>query len=223
MSTADVLAALEAVADASRLPGMTRVGIETSHALGVSVPNIRKIAKRAGTDQALAETLWASGIHEARMVAALVADPATITARTMRGWAADLDSWDLTDMLADALVATPRAKLTIATWSRARHGYTKRCAFAMIARFAVSSDEPDATFREWLLLIRTAAVDPRNEVKKAVNWALRQIGKRDRALHAAAIEEAEALLETGDATARWIARDALRELRNPATIARITR
>ena len=93
----------------------------------------------------------------------------------------------------------------------------------MIARFAVSSDEPDTTFREWLPLIRTAAVDPRNEVKKAVNWALRQIGKRNRALHAAAIEQAEALLETGDPTARWIARDALRELRNPATIARITR
>ena len=110
MSTADVLAALEAAADPSRLPGMARVGIETSHALGVSVPNIRKIAKRAGTDQALADTLWATGIHEARMVAALVADPATITARTMRGWAADLDSWDVTDMLADALVATPRAK-----------------------------------------------------------------------------------------------------------------
>lgn len=221
MSTADVLATLKATADPSRLPGMARVGIETSHALGVSVPNIRKIAKRAGREQALADTLWATGIHEARMVAALVADPATITARTMRGWAADLDSWDLTDLLADALIATPRAKPTIATWSRARHGYTKRCAFAMIARFAVSSDEPDTTFRKWLPLIRTAATDPRNEVKKAVNWALRQIGKRSRGLHAAAIAEAEALLALDDRTARWIARDALRELRDPQQVARL--
>jgi len=220
---ADVKAALEAAADPSRLTGMARVGIETTHALGVSVPNIRRIARRAGTDQPLAEELWATEIHEARMVAALVADPATITARTMRAWAADLDSWDLTDMLADTLTQTPRANATIGTWSSARHGFTKRCAFAMMARLAVSSGEPDATFLGWLPLIDAAATDPRNEVKKGVNWALRQIGKRNLALHAAAIDESEALLATGDPTARWIARDALRELRNPATIARIRR
>jgi 3-methyladenine DNA glycosylase AlkD len=219
----EVLAALDDIADPTRLPGMARVGIETSHALGVSVPDIRRIAKRAGTDQALAEELWRTDVHEARMVAALVADPATITGRTMRAWATDLDSWDLTDMLADTLASTPRAKATIETWSHARHGFTKRCAFAMIARLAVTSDEPDATFLGWLPLITRASTDPRNEVKKAVNWALRQIGKRNRALHAAAIAEAEALLATGDPTARWIARDALRELRNPATTERIKR
>src|SRR4029079_4713682 len=102
-------------------------------------------------------------------------------------------------------------------------GFTKRCAFAMIAHLAVAHrDEPDATFSTFFPLIRSASTDARNEVKKAVNWALRQIGKRNRALHQEAIDEAEALLTLGDPTARWIARDALRELRAPATVARIT-
>jgi 3-methyladenine DNA glycosylase AlkD len=223
MSAPDVVAALRTVSDATRLPGMARVGIETSNALGVSVPNIRRVARRAGVDQSLAEALWATEIHEARMVAVLVADPDAISARVMAGWARDLDSWDLTDMLADTLVATPDAERTIASWSHAEHGFTKRCAFAMIARTAVSSDEPDETFVGWLPLIRAEAVDPRNEVKKAVNWALRQIGKRNFALRDAAISEAERLLALQEPTARWIARDALRELRNPATIARIRR
>jgi 3-methyladenine DNA glycosylase AlkD len=223
MSVEEVVAALRAVADPTRLAGMSRVGIETSHALGVSVPDIRRIAKRVGIDQALATSLWGTELHEARAVAALVADPAVMTAREMAAWAADLDSWDLTDMLADTLAAGPRAKRTIATWSHAAHGFTKRCAFAMIARMAVSSDEPDETFIGWLALIHREATDPRNEVKKAVNWALRQIGKRNRALHAAAIAEAEDLLALDDRTARWIAHDALRELRDEATIARIRR
>ena len=140
----------------------------------------------------------------------------------MRSWAHDLDSWDVTDTLADTFMATPHADRAIRTWSTARHGFTKRCAFSMIARLAVGHpDEPDATFLGYLPLIRTAATDDRNEVKKAVNWALRQVGKRDRALHDAALAECEALLALDDRTARWVAHDAIRELRSPATIARI--
>jgi 3-methyladenine DNA glycosylase AlkD len=199
----EVLEALRANADPSRLPGMARVGIETSHALGVSVPSIRRIAKRAGTDQALARSLWSTGIHEARMVAALVADPDAFSFTAMDSWARDLDSWDVTDMAADTFVATPHADRAIRTWSTSRHGFTKRCAFSMLARLAVGHrDEPDATYLAYLPLIRAAASDDRNEVKKAVNWALRQIGKRDRPLRDAAIAEAEALLELGDRTAR---------------------
>lgn len=222
MTLDEVLAELRAAADPTRLPGMARVGIVTDRALGVSVPTIRAIAKRAGTDHGLAHDLWASGIHEARMVAALTADPAAFTRAEMVAWARDLDSWDITDMLADTLAATRHPDRTVRTWARARHGYTKRCAFAMIARFAVSNKEaPDAYFEGFFPLIRSAATDERNEVKKAVNWALRQIGKRDRTLHAAAIAEAEALLALDDRTARWIARDALRELRDPKQIARL--
>ena len=222
MTPDEAIAALEAAADPSRLPGMARVGIEVSHALGVSVPSIRRIAKRARTDQALAQALWATGIHEARMLTALVADPSALSFTAMRAWARDLDSWDVTDMLADTFVATPHADHAILAWSTARHGFTKRCAFSMIARLAVGHPgEPDAAYLGYLPLIETAATDDRNEVRKAVNWALRQIGKRNRALHAAALAEAEALLALDDRTARWIARDAIRELRNPATAARI--
>jgi 3-methyladenine DNA glycosylase AlkD len=220
----EVLAALTEAADPSRLPGMERVGIRIDDALGVSVPAIRRIAKRAGTDHTLAMELWASGIHEARMVAALVADPTAFRARSMTAWAGELDSWDLADLLADTFAASPLADRMITTWSRAPHGFTRRCAFAMIAHLAVSlGDEPDETFLAFLPLIRSASTDERNEVKKAVNWALRQIGKRDLVLHRAAIDEAEELLTLGDRTARWIARDALRELRAPATVARIRR
>jgi len=203
---------------------MARVGIETSRALGVSVPAIRKIAKRAGTDQPLAQELWATEVHEARMVAALVADPETMSLRAMSAWANDLDSWDVTDLLADTFVRNTHADRAIRTLGRARHGFTKRLAFSMLARLAVGHpDESDQTYLGYLPLIRAAATDDRNEVRKAVNWALRQIGKRNRALNQAAIAEADALLELDDRTARWIARDALRELRNPATVARIPR
>ena len=222
MNVEEALEALRANADPSRLPGMARVGIETSHALGVSVPSIRRIARRVGTDHALARSLWATGIHEARMVAALVADRAAFSFTAMGAWARDLDSWDVTDMVADTFVETPHADRAIRTWSAARRGFTKRCAFSMLARLAVGHhDEPDATYLAYLPVIRAAATDDRNEVKKAVNWALRQIGKRDRALRDAAIAEAEALLALADRTSRWIARDALRELQKPEIVARI--
>jgi 3-methyladenine DNA glycosylase AlkD len=219
----DVVRNLRDAADPSRLPGMARVGIDTTHALGVSVPNIRRIAKRAGTDHALAEELWATGIHEARMVAALVADPNALPFAQMKRWAADLDSWDITDMVAGTFASGPYTDRAIDVWSQASHGFTKRCAFAMIAHLAVSSHRPDTAFRDLFPTIRAAATDERNEVKKAVNWALRQIGKRNLALHAAANREAEALLDLDDRTARWIARDALRELRDPKIVARISR
>lgn len=222
MTLEDVLDALRGVADPDRLRGMARVGIEVDDALGVSVPNIRTIAKRAGHDHTLAQALWDADIHEARMVAALVADPGAFTLAQMTAWARDLDSWDVTDILADAFVSSPHVDRAIRTWARARHGFTKRCAFAMIARLAVSNKgAPDEYFQGFLPLIRGAATDQRNEVKKAVNWALRQIGKRDRILHRAAILEAEALLTLEDRTARWVAHDALRELRDPAIVARI--
>ena len=182
MTPDEAVAALEAAADPDRLPGMARVGIDVSHAFGVSVPSIRRIARRAGTDHALAKALWSTGIHEARMLAALVADPSELSFTAMRTWARDLDSWDVTDMLADTFVATPHADLAIRTWSTSRHGFTKRCAFSMIARLAVGhQDEPDDDLCRIPPLIRAAATDDRNEVKKAVNWALRQIGKRNRA------------------------------------------
>src|SRR6187455_453842 len=152
----EVVRDLREAADAARLPGMARVGIGTTHALGVSVPNIRRIAKRAGRDNALAEDLWATGIHEARMVAALVADPDALPFARMQAWAGDLDSWDVTDMVASTFASSRHADRAIGAWSTAPHGFTKRCAFAMIAHLAVSSDRPDSAFRDLFPLIRAA-------------------------------------------------------------------
>jgi 3-methyladenine DNA glycosylase AlkD len=226
MNVDEAVDALREVADPSRRPGMARVGIDVTNALGVSVPQIRRIAKRAGTDPPLAEALWDTGVHEARMLATLVADPASLTRRQMDEWAADLDSWDVGDFAADLFASTPHRDQTIAAWSARQEPFVKRCAFAMIARRAVSDkDAPDAAFVAYLPLIRTGARDDRNDVKKGVSWALRQIGKRNRALHAAAEAEAQRILDdalvSGSRGARWVARDVLRELRDPATIARL--
>ena len=228
MNAAEVVAELRSVADPSRLPGMARVGINVDRALGVSVPHVRRIAKRAGTDPRLAKDLWETEIHEARMVAGLVADPETLSLATMRVWAGDIDSWDLGDLLADTFAASPHAERLIEQWSRAKHGFTKRCAFAMIARLAVHArDRPDDDFLAWFPPIRAGATDERNEVKKAVSWALRQIGKRDPVLYRATIAEAERMLReaaaTGSRSARWIARDVLRELAVPEHVARLAR
>jgi 3-methyladenine DNA glycosylase AlkD len=222
----ETLAELLEAADPSRLAGMARVGIEVERALGVSVPAIRRIAKRAGTDHDLARALWATEIHEARFLATFVADPVVITRREMDRWAADLDSWDVGDAAADLFAATPHRDAAIRTWATSEAPYVKRAAFAMIARRAVSDQGAgDGTFRRYLPLIRRAAVDDRNEVKKGVSWALRQIGKRNATLNADAITVAERILadaeRTGSRGARWVARDVLRELRSDAVLERL--
>jgi 3-methyladenine DNA glycosylase AlkD len=219
---AEAVAELRTLADLSRRPGMARVGIDVERALGVSVPDIRGIARRAGTDQALALQLWGTGIHEARILAVLVADPARMTPDDRERWVVDIGSWDVCDFAADLFGRMPAAERTIRAWARRPEPYVKRCAFSMIARAAVREKAwQDERFERFFPLIRRAAVDDRNEVKKAVNWALRQIGKRDRALHAGAIDVAEALLAVDSRSARWIARDALRELRDPKIVGRL--
>jgi 3-methyladenine DNA glycosylase AlkD len=214
----EALDALRAVADPTRKAGMARVGIAVDHALGVSVPNMRAIAKRSGTDHRLALALWRSGAHEARFLATLVADPTSMTVSQMQGWVAQIDSWDLGDAAADLFAATPARDRLIRSWAVRSEPFVKRCAFAMIARAAVSDKQAtDAAFVRWFPLIRRASDDDRNEVKKGVSWALRQIGKRNAVLYRAAIDEAATMLEqalrTGSRGRRWIARDVLRELR----------
>jgi 3-methyladenine DNA glycosylase AlkD len=222
MSAATVIAQLRAKADPARIPGMARVGIDVSHALGVGVPDIRAVAKGCGTDHDLARVLWCTGIHEARILATLEADPAAISDEDMESWAADLSSWDVCDFAADLFGRTPAGIAKIPSWTRRSEGYVKRCAFSMMARRAVSAkNAPDREFLDYLLVIRHGATDPRNEVKKGVSWALRQIGKRNRAFHAAAVEEAERILELAAPSARWIARDALRELGSEKTRSRL--
>jgi 3-methyladenine DNA glycosylase AlkD len=222
MDAATAVAELRSRADPSRKPGMSRVGIDVSRALGVSIPDVRAVAKRCGTDHEVALELWRTGIHEARILATLVADRQRLSDEQMESWVGDLSSWDVCDFAADLFSAAPRGTEKIRGWARRPEGFVKRCAFSMIARRAVwAKDAPDREFLGYLPLIRRAATDDRNEVKKGVSWALRQIGKRDRALHAAAVDEAERILARGTPSARWIARDILRELESEKTRSRL--
>jgi 3-methyladenine DNA glycosylase AlkD len=222
MDIETALAELRSMADETRRPGMARVGIDVSKALGVSVPRIRAVAKRCGTDHALGAELWRTGVHEARILATLVADPRALTPEKMEAWVVDIGSWDVCDFAADAFSRAPAGRNAIRAWARRPESFVRRCAFSMIARRAVwAKDAPDREFLRYLPLIHRASTDPRNEVKRSVSWALRQIGKRNRALHAAAIEEAEQMLALAAPSARWIARDALRELRSEETRSRL--
>jgi 3-methyladenine DNA glycosylase AlkD len=222
MSAATVVTQLRDRADPARLPGMARVGIDVSHALGVSVPDIRAVAKGCGIDHQLARALWRTGIHEARILATLVADPEATAEEDMESWAADLSSWDVCDFAADLFCRTTAGIAKIPAWTRRSEGYVKRCAFSMIARRSVwAKQAPDREFLGYLPLIRRGATDDRNEVRKGVSWALRQIGKRNRALHSAAIEEAQRILALGTPSARWVARDVLRELGSEKTRSRL--
>jgi 3-methyladenine DNA glycosylase AlkD len=222
MDVQAVIGDLRERADPSRKPGMARVGINVSRALGVSMPNIRAIAKACGVDHTLALGLWKTGIHEARILATLVADPEALTEVQRERWALDITSWDLCDSAADLFGRTPSQADVIRAWARRPEAFVKRCAFSMIARRSVWAKEvPDREFLGYLPLIRRAATDDRNEVKKGVSWALRQIGKRNRALHSAAIDEAERILAVGTPSATWIARDVLRELGSEKTRSRL--
>jgi 3-methyladenine DNA glycosylase AlkD len=186
------------------------------------MPNIRAIAKACGVDHTLALGLWKTGIHEARILATLVADPEALTEVQRERWALDITSWDLCDSTADLFGRTPSQADVIRAWARRPEAFVKRCAFSMIARRSVWAKEvPDREFLGYLPLIRRAATDDRNEVKKGVSWALRQIGKRNRALHSAAIDEAERILAVGTPSATWIARDVLRELGSEKTRSRL--
>jgi len=216
------IAELRAQANPANVAGMARYGISIKGTLGVPVYAIRKLAKEAGRDHALAEQLWNSGIHEARILATLVDDPALVTARQMDRWARDIDSWDVCDHACHNLFRySPLAWRKAEQWARAKAEFVRRAGFSLMAGLSKDRKAADEQFVLFLRLIAEAAGDDRNMVKKAVNWALRQIGKRSRRLHKMAIAAAEEIRRQESRSARWIGADALRELRNPATIARI--
>jgi 3-methyladenine DNA glycosylase AlkD len=214
---------LRSHANPDNVAGMARYGISSVGTLGVPVYILRRIAKEAGRDHALAEALWNSGIHEARILATLIDDPALVTARQMGRWARDFDSWDVCDHACHNLFRyTPKAFAKAEQWANARREFVRRAGFSLMAGLVVKAKSaPDEQFAAFLPLIAEAASDDRNMVKKSVNWALRQIGKRNRRLHKLAIATAEEIRKQDSRSARWIAADALRELRNPATVGRI--
>ena len=216
MTAPEILAALRAQANPNNVAGMARYGISAKGTLGVPVVLIRRLAKQAGRSHELAAELWDSGIHEARILATIVDDPARVTRRQMNRWARDFDSWDVCDQACQNLFRyTPLAWTMAVEWAGARREFVRRAAFALMAGLAASKAiaAPDEDFEAMLPLIATAATDERNLVKKAVNWALRGIGKRNPHLWSAAIGAAENIRAIDSPSARWIASDALRELR----------
>jgi 3-methyladenine DNA glycosylase AlkD len=218
-----ILAHLHSLANAENVAGMARFGINPQGTLGISIYTLRPLAKKIGKDHRLAGELWASGIHEARILAAFIDDPVQVTTRQMDAWAADFDSWDVCDQVCcDLFYHSPLAWDKAVEWSARKEEFVKRGAFALMAGLAWhDKTAADAQFEPFFVLIAREADDGRNYVKKAVNWALRNIGKRNLALHARAIETAQQIAQQPSRSARWIASDALRELQNPKTIARV--
>ena len=220
-----VLAKLRSLSNSESLKGMSRFGIETKSALGVSIPKLRSLAREVGKDHALAEALWTSRVHEARILASMVDEPAQVTEAQMDRWVKDFDSWDVCDQCCSNLfdkVAFARAKAV--EWSAREEEYVKRAGFVLMASMAVHDKAAtDADFLRFLPLIKQASGDERNFVKKAVNWALRQIGKRNAALNRAAIKTAKEIQSGPAGPGRWIASDALRELQGEAVQRKLAR
>jgi 3-methyladenine DNA glycosylase AlkD len=196
------------------LDGQKRFGISGRNMLGVSIYDIRRLSKGI-RDHEIALDLWASEIHDARLMACFVDIPQKVTRDQMDTWVADFDSWDLCDQATTSLFdLTPFALHAVFDWVKEEEEFTRRAAFSTIAGLAVHNHEMiDRDFENYLPLIREYSADPRNFVKKGVNWALRNIGKRNDTLLVKCIQFAEELQQIDDKTARWIASDTLRELR----------
>lgn len=224
VSAEALLEQMRSQASAEAVDAMKRFGIRTETALGLSNPQLQAIARKAKHNQQRATELWATGIREARMLAIYTAEPRHFDEAQARRWADDFDSWEIVDTVADLFVEAGLHKNLVPEFAADPREFVRRTAFAMIAGAAVHlKAEPDATFHDWLNLIEAMSTDKRNFVRKAVNWALRNIGKRNIACHAEALALARRLAASQDKTARWIGTDAVRELTAPKILARIER
>ena len=214
---------LEPLGDPAFRTGMRQFGIETKNALGVPVPALRKLAKEIGRDHKLAKELWASGVHEARLLATMIDDPGQVTERQMDRWVKDFNSWDLCDQCCGNLFDKTRfAWARAVAWAARDEKFVKRAGFALMAALAVHDKRAtNRAFERLFPIIRREATDGRNFVRKAVNWALRQIGKRNRTLNRKAVATARAIRKIDSKAARWIASDALRELTGAAVQKRL--
>jgi 3-methyladenine DNA glycosylase AlkD len=223
--TASIIARLEALASPEDAAGMARFGIHGARVLGVPVKRLRAIARETGRSHTLAEGLWSSGIHEARILASIIAEPKYVTLAQMEQWAADLDSWDLCDQCCTNLwVRTPFAHEQALIWSERAEEFVKRAGFVLMVQVAGKDTKaPAELLQRYLACAAREANDERNFVKKAVNWAIREIGQRNAELHAAAIAVSQRLMESESRSARWIGSDALRELTSEKIAQRVAR
>jgi 3-methyladenine DNA glycosylase AlkD len=224
MSAAEgVLKKLQALANPENVKGMARYGINAYKRMGVAVPDMRKIAKQVGKDHHLALELWQTGIPEAMIVAAMVGQPELLTEAQMEDWVKDFNSWDVCDQVCMNLFEkSPLARKKIEDWSEREEEFVKRAAYALLACLAWHDKQAlDESFIEMLPVIQHGATDGRNYVKKAVSWALRNIGKRNLNLNAAALETAREIQTLDSKPARWVASQVIKELESEAVQKRL--
>lgn len=223
MNIEDIISKLKSLANPESVKGMARYGINPENTLGISIPQLRSMAKSIGKSHSLADELWRSGEHEARILAAMIDEPGKVTDEQLERWVKDIDSWDVCDMCCSNLFdRTKYARKKAVEWSGRKEEYVKRAGFSLMAALAVhDKGSPDDLFIGFLPVIERESTDERNYVKKAVNWALRQIGKRTPALNRAAIKSAKRIQGIDSKSARWIASDALRELTGEAVQERL--
>jgi 3-methyladenine DNA glycosylase AlkD len=214
MEYEETIKKLKSMTSQENVQGMARYGINPKNNLGISIYLLRPLAKEIGTHHDLAQKLWDSGIHDARLLAVFIEDPGQVTSEQMDRWAKDFDSWDVCDQACTSLFdQTEYAWEKIFEWSKSNEEFVRRAAFSILAGLAVhDKNAEDQKFETTFSLMKHYAVDERNYVKKAVNWALRNIGKRNLHLNKKAIRLAEEILTLDSRSAKWIARDALREL-----------
>ena len=214
MQLEDVIEKIQSMADPQAVQGMARYGINPRNNLGVSIYKLRPLAKEIGQNHELALRLWNSGIHDARLLACFVDDPSKVTSEQMDAWAADFDSWDICDQACTSLFdQSPLAWKKVFQWAERKEEFVKRGAFSLIAGLAVHDKQAEnEQFEQFFPLLKKHALDERNYVKKAVNWALRNIGKRNLTLNKKTLQLSEEILHIDSQAAKWIARDAIREL-----------
>ena len=220
-----LLKKLQSLADPNAVEGMARYGIISKKAYGISAPVLRRIAKEIGKNHVLARQLWATGVLDARALAALIEEPAMVTEEQMERWVKGFDNWAVCDTCCgNVFDKTPFAWKKVLEWSRRNEEFVKRAAFSLMAALAIHDKEAgDPQFLPFLAVIKRESTDQRNFVRKAVNWALRQIGKRNPALNRKAIQAARELRKMDSRSAKWIGSDALRELTSDAVQRRLRR
>lgn len=214
MELGEIMAELESLSNPENVKGRFRYSIKSKKAFGVRIPELRRIAKEVGKDHFLASQLWDEGYSETRILASMVEDPGMVTEKQMESWVVDFDSWDVCDQCCmNLFYKTPFAYKKAFEWSEREEEYVKRAAFTLMAVLAVHDKAArDVKFEQFFPVLVAQAGDKRNYVKKAVNWALRQIGKRNMALNLKTLDLAREMIDSDAKSAQWIARDAIREL-----------
>ncbi|MEW6295248.1 MAG: DNA alkylation repair protein [Candidatus Diapherotrites archaeon] len=223
MNSPEILKKLRSLGNPKNVEGMARFGINPKNTYGVTIPDLRKLAKEIGRNHELAQELWDSGIHEARILASMIEEKEKLTEKQMDSWVKAFDSWDVCDQVCMNLFdKTEFAFNKAVEWSSRKEEFIKRAGFALMACMAVHCKQlNDEHFIKFLPLIKKQSTDERNYVKKAVSWALRQIGKRNKKLNKEAINTAKEILKINSKSAKWIASDAIKELTGKAVQKRL--